>query len=550
MTTYADRPWLRQYRAGEASCLTVEHRSMLDLFGSTVARHGGRPAVRYFDGTLTFRDLDERSSALAHHLLDQGFGAGDRLALYTQNDPAFLVGLLGTWKAGGVAVAVNPMNKARELTYLLTDSGAVALLCLDELWTDVAREVVEGGGTEVRIVVTVSASDDQARDDARVITPTTTPPGTTALRDVFTDHAGRSVPSVTLEPDDVALLTYTSGTTGVPKGAMNTHGNLAFSSQVCREWMRLTEDDVILGIAPLFHITGMVGHIGVTLLTGGSLVLCHRFVPAVMSDAIREHRPTFSVGAVTAFTALTGVPGAGPSDWASFRLVYSGGAPIAPVMTQRFEAATGHYLHNIYGLTETTSPCLGVPMGVAAPVDPGSGALSVGVPVYDTIVRIVDDEGRDLPFGQVGEIVVSGPQVVSGYWRKPDATAENIDGGDLRTGDVGFMSPEGWFFLVDRKKDMINASGYKVWPREVEDVLCSHEAVREVAVVGVPDEYRGETVKAFVSLAPGASVTAEELIAWSKERMAAYKYPRSIEVIEDLPKTTTGKILRRELRTR
>lgn len=557
MTSYADRPWLGRYREGTSTGLSLDPGSMLDVFAATVARHGGRPAVRYFDGTLTFDDLDVRSDTLARHLLEQGFAPGDRLALYTQNDPAFLVGLLGTWKAGGTAVAINPMNKTRELTYLLTDSGAVALLCLDELWEDVARSVVEGGGTDVRIVLTASGTDDQSRDDERVLRVTmsqgATPEGTTALRDVLAQDArGDSppLPPVSTGADDVAVLTYTSGTTGVPKGAMNTHGNIAFAAKTYRDWVDLDEDDVVLGIAPLFHITGIVGHIGVAFVTGATLVLAHRFVPEVMMDAVREHRPTFSIGAVTAFTALTGVPGSGPQDWSSFRVVYSGGAPIAPVMTERFDAATGRYLHNVYGLTETTSPCLAVPLGAKAPVDPDSGALSVGVPVFDTVVRITDDQGRDLPFGEVGEIVVDGPQVVPGYWNKPEETAENIPGGVLRTGDVGFMSPEGWFFLVDRKKDMINAAGYKVWPREVEDVLVSHDAVREVAVVGVPDEYRGETVKAFVSLTPGRSLTPEELIAWSRERMAAYKYPRSVEIIDELPKTTTGKILRRELRER
>jgi long-chain acyl-CoA synthetase len=208
----------------------------------------------------------------------------------------------------------------------------------------------------------------------------------------------------------------------------------------------------------------------------------------------------------------------------------------------------GAYIHNIYGLTETTSPSHCVPIGTRAPVDEASGALSVGVPIFGTVVRIVGEDGEDLEPGEVGEIVTSGPQVVPGYWNKPEETAHAIPGGALHTGDVGVMDADGWFYIVDRKKDQINAGGYKVWPREVEDVLYEHEAVREAAVVGVPDSYRGESVKAFVSLRPGRTVSEADLIAFAKQRMAAYKYPRSIEFLDEVPKTVTGKLLRRELR--
>jgi long-chain acyl-CoA synthetase len=263
---------------------------------------------------------------------------------------------------------------------------------------------------------------------------------------------------------------------------------------------------------------------------------------------MREHRPTFTIGAITAFVSLLGSESALPEDFASLRTVYSGGAPISPAVAERFQDRTGCYIHNIYGLTETSSPSHAVPLGVEAPVDPDSGALSVGVPVFNTVVRILGDDGSELPPGELGEIVTAGPQVVPGYWRNPEATAESIPGGELRTGDVGFMDAQGWFYVVDRKKDMINAAGYKVWPREVEDVLYRHPAVQEAAVVGVPDEYRGETVKAFVVLRPDATVTAEELISYCKETMAAYKYPRIVELTGELPKTATGKILRRALR--
>ncbi len=550
MTTYTERPWLSLYRDGTPADITPDFATMVDLFRASVRAAPEAIAVKYFDAQLSFAELDIRSDALAQALVEHGFAPGDRLAVYTQNNPAFLLGLLGAWKAGGAVVAINPMNKQRELTYLLTDSGATALLCLEELYTSVAREVIAEGTTSVRTVITCSPLDDQTRNDPRLFQGLVRarPEGTLDLAEILQQYRGRRPGPVALSGEDVAVLTYTSGTTGVPKGAMNTHANMTFNSQTYREWMGLGASDSVLGVAPLFHITGLIGHVGVALLVGCPLVLAHRFEPHVVMDAIREHRPTFTVGSITVFIALSGLEGTTAQDWSSFRMLYSGGAPIAPAVTDQFQEKTGLYIHNIYGLTETNSPSHAVPLGRRAPVDPNSGALSVGVPVFNTVVRILDESGRPAPVGEVGEIVTSGPQVVPGYWNRPDATEESLPGGELRTGDVGFMDEQGWFYLVDRKKDMINAAGYKVWPREVEDVLYGHPAVREAAVVGVPDEYRGETVKAFVSLKPGAVVSEQELIDFAKAQMAAYKYPRSIEFIDELPKTTTGKILRRELR--
>ncbi|WP_166133184.1 class I adenylate-forming enzyme family protein [Nocardioides ochotonae] len=551
MSAAAERPWLSLYPAGTPASIVPEHRTMLEAFRATVGRQPDAVAIRYFDGALSFGDLDARSDALAEALVARGFEPGDRLAVYLQNDPALAVGYLAAWKAGGAAVAVNPMNRHGELTYLLQDSGATALLCLAELHESVAAQVLAQEEHRVRTVITCSAREDQTRDDPRVLpVDLAPPPGTLDLGALLAEHAG-AVPTLPSPgPDDVAVLTYTSGTTGRPKGAMNTQANLAFNAQTYRDWMGLGTDDVVLGVAPLFHITGMVGHLCVALLTGCPLVLTHRFEPQVVLDAIREHRPTFTVGAITVFIALAGAEGSTREDWSSLRAVYSGGAPIAPAVTDRFEEQTGLYIHNIYGLTETTSPSHAVPLGTRAPVDPRSGALSIGVPIFDTTVRILAPDGSEVPVGELGEIATSGPGVVPGYWGRPDATAESLPGGELRTGDVGFMDEAGWFYLVDRLKDMINAAGYKVWPREVEDVLYGHPAVREVAVVGVPDDYRGESVKAYVALRPGATLIAEELIDWARERMAAYKYPRSVEFLEELPKTTTGKILRRQLRDR
>jgi long-chain acyl-CoA synthetase len=533
LRTYADRPWLDLYGEGRPSDITADHEHGLAMWAAAVRSAPDAEIITYFDGVMTTSQVDIAAGALAVALMERGFEAGDRLALYVQNDPAFVIGLVAAWKAGGAAVAVNPMNKARELTYLLADSGASALLCLDDLYVDVARDVVAGGETQVRTVVTCSALD-----------------GPDDLADLVARYAGRQPPAPPTRSDDVAVLTYTSGTTGVPKGAMNTHGNIVFNAQTYRDWMGLGPGDRILGLAPLFHITGLIGHVALAMLLPAPLVLSHRFHPGVMLDAVREHRPTFTIGAITAFIALGGAPGATREDFASLRAVYSGGAPIAPAVADRFERDYGVYIHNIYGLTESNSPTHAVPFGHRAPVDPSSGALSIGVPVFSTAVRVLDDDGAELPVGEVGEVAISGPQIVPGYWGKPEATAAGLPGGELRTGDVGFMDEAGWWYLVDRKKDLINASGYKVWPREVEDVLYEHPAVHEAAVIGIPDDYRGETVQAWVSLEPGAVATPGELIEHCRAQLAAYKYPRSVIIVDELPKTVTGKILRRELRSR
>ncbi|MCH1866199.1 AMP-binding protein [Nocardioides sp. CFH 31398] len=549
MSVYDERPWLGLY-GDLAPDITPEHADGLSLFAAGLAADPDGVAVHYFDGVVTRRELDEASDALASALLARGFGAGDRLAVYLQNVPQFVVCLVATWKAGGTMVSINPMSRARELTYLLADSGATVLVCLEHLYDEVARDVLAGEGHQVGLVLTTSPLDHQTRDDERLFAglERRRHEGTTDLAELIDEHRGQQPPAVSFAPDDVAFLTYTSGTTGVPKGAMNTHGNVVFTAQTYRDWARFEAGGSMLGIAPLFHITGLIGHVAVSFAAPMPLVLAYRFETDVVLDAMLEHRPAYTIGAITALNALLGSPRFTREHVESFRTVYSGGAAISPAAERRFREATGLQVHNAYGLTETTSPMTLTPRGTPSPVDPGSGALSVGVPIWSTVVRIQDEAGEDLPLGEVGEIVADGPQVVAGYWGKPEETAANLPGGALRSGDVGFMDAEGWIYIVDRKKDMINASGYKVWPREVEDVLAEHDAVRESAVVGVPDEKRGETVKAFVSLVPGSQVTPEELIAHCKERMAAYKYPRTVEVIDELPKTVTGKILRRELR--
>jgi long-chain acyl-CoA synthetase len=550
VSIYDEKPWLARYAPGQPPEIGVEFDNALDMFRATVARNPDGDIIRYFDGRITLRELDGLTDAFAAGITDAGFASGERVAIYAQNVPQFVIAQIGTWKAGGIAVSINPMNKERELTELLTDSGATVLVALESLYRDVAAKVVPG--TAVRTVITTSELEHQTRDDERIFAGVERirSEDTLDMAELLERFRDTAPPEVTLGPDDIAFLTYTSGTTGPPKGAMTTHRNVVFNAQSYRDWIGLDGDDVVLGVAPLFHITGLVGHIAIALLVGAPLVLMYRLDPAATIETIRDAGATFTVGSITVFIALMNAPNAEKEALASLVKIYSGGAPIPPSTVKAFQSTFGHYIHNIYGLTETTSPSHGVPLWSEAPVDTASGALSVGVPIYNTIVRIVGDDGRDLPVGEVGELVTDGPQVVAGYWNKPEETAKALPGGVLHTGDVGYMDEQGWFYIVDRKKDQINAGGYKVWPREVEDVLYEHEAVREAAVVGVPDEYRGESVKAFVSLRPGRTVSEEDLIAFTKERMAAYKYPRQIEFLDEIPKTVTGKLLRRELRDR
>ncbi|MFJ3955292.1 AMP-binding protein [Streptomyces libani] len=552
MTSYQDKPWLAQLSDAQRAPVQPPP-STLHAFRTAVGRAPDRTALAYFDGRLTYAETDALSDGVAAHLTERGFRRGDRAAVMLQNTPHFVLALLGVWKAGGVVVPVNPMYKSAEMRHILDDAEVTAVICADRTWDGFLRATA-AGTPSVGIVLTAHERDLQTRDDQRVLHGERVGPQQGA-DDLLT--VARTTGKIRVAPDDpeltaddLALISYTSGTSGTPKGATNTHGNITYNAERQRTGLGLPEGATYFALAPLFHITGMVCQLAACIANQGTLVLAYRFEAGVVLDAFLEHRPAYTVGPSTAYMALMAHPEVTRDHFASFRTMSSGGAPLPPALVEKFRTGFGPYVHNGYGLTECTAPCASVPPGREAPVDKVSGTLAVGVPGPDTVVRIIGEDGRDLPFGEQGEIAVRGPQVVPGYWCRPDATAEGLPGGELRTGDIGFMDSDGWLYVVDRKKDMINASGFKVWPREVEDVLYSHPAVREAAVVGVPDAYRGESVKAYVSLRPGTSTEPAELAAYCKERLAAYKYPRAVEILAELPKTTSGKILRRELRHR
>lgn len=534
--------------------------TVLDIADKTLALLGHRPFIHYLGKVLAADHVAALADRFASALASVGIRSGDRFAVQLQNMPQFVVAALGIWKLGACLVPVNPMTKADELRYMLMDSGARGLLQLDELWEGVGRPAITGAAVEV--VLTTSGLDyaDESLPDGWGLRRLRCP-DTLDFKSVIEDAAGDCASAARPSPSDVAALVYTSGTTGPAKGAMVSHANLSAQSRLWSEAVGVTSDDVVMAVAPLFHITGLVANVVVSMTSAAPLVLTYRFDPARVLDEIEAHRATFVVAAITAYSALMGVPEIVKADLSSLRVTASGGAPVAPALARRWFEKTGHYIRNCYGLTETTSLVTMAPAAEPTPVDEETGALSVGRAVGPTRLRVDasspasedsaprSSDGSHSKARCYGEVLVAGPQVVSGYWEKPSETDAALVDGWLRTGDIGFVDDDGWLYLVDRKKDLIVTSGYKVWPREVEDVLTAHEAVREVAVAGLADDYRGEAVTAFVTCRAGAQVTPRELIQFCRDRLATYKCPRQVHFVDELPKTETGKILRRVLRS-
>ncbi|BBD73239.1 AMP-dependent synthetase [Sulfodiicoccus acidiphilus] len=459
------------------------------------------------------------------------------MAVITQNVPQFVVLEYAVWKLGGVLVPLNPMYTPRELEYYFRDSDAKVVVATCESLSK-AREAAKG-----RVVVQTSPDTfhplpDQVREKWKV---------ESCEEGLYLK--GRSTFHVEVQdPEDVALLVYTSGTTGDPKGAVIKHKNLYASSWIYREWFKFTPQDKVLGAAPLFHVTGLVFHVATSVLSGASLRLFYRFDPDLALSTVEEEKTTATMAAATAFIAM--VPKLRGRDLKSMRLWSSGGMAVPLSLEKQWREGTGSWIYVAWGLTETTSPATlwPYPYEGDVPLDPKTNVVSSGIPVYYTWVKLVDSELVDGE--EVGEIAVKGPQVVDGYWNKPEANAKTFRDGWLLTGDVAKLI-NGWVYIIDRKKDLINASGFKVYPREVEEVIYLHPAVEEVAVVGVPDPYRGETVKAFVKLKDGYSGNESlkrELELFCRERLAAYKVPREVEFVDEVPKTASGKILRRAFR--
>lgn len=547
MSEAGNRPWLSLYPTGLSGDLPASCDSLLSLWRARMRKRPDDRAVIYFDRVFTTRELDELSDALAVMLRERGVGRGDRVGIHLQNVPFYPLLLLALWKLGASPLLLNPMYFGRELRHIAGDAQPVGIIATD---ADVDRIRSDLSDLPVRWIFSVDERNFQSLDDARVFRTDQVHRKSTDgdLLDLLHRYRGRKPEAVELGRNDLAFLTYTSGTSGPSKGALNSHGNVLAVLVSLARFVSISESDVIYALAPIFHITGAVALATMALMEGGTLVLSGRFNAEVALEAMRDHKVTFTTGAITAYIAMMNHPGATRESFASIRTLYSGGAPVAPSIVEEFEKRFGHYIHNAYGMTETTNGVIAVPPGKRAPVDGASGTLSVGVPLPGLQVEIRDGAGKALACGNEGELVMSGPQIVSGYWRNHDATAAAVPDGWLHSGDAAVMDPQGWVYLVDRMKDQINVSGYKVWPREVEDCLYEHPAVLEVGVVGMPDRYQGESVAAFVSLRPGAKPTESELVAFVRERLAAYKVPRRVLFMDALPKTQTGKIRRTELR--
>ncbi len=513
-----------------------------------VAEAPDETALRYFDSEYSARSVNIASAAIAVGLQKLGVARGDVVGIQLQNVPEFVLLKLALWRLGAVALVLNPMYKQRELKTIVADARPVGIVGVEGA---IEAAVAYLGDLAPGWMLTTREYEVHARTE-RVPGELGRPAGSdlpaTDLYNLIARHRGESPGEVELSPETPALLTYTSGTTGDPKGAIASHANLLATAEATRQWFNICPSERVLAIAPLFHITGAVAVAVTALVSGAELVFIGRLTPEHFLEAVADYRIEHVCGSITAYNALLDLPTGGVDDFRSLRTVFSGGAPVPPETVARFKARFGHYIRNVYGMTETASACIAVPLGSEAPIERETGTLAIGVPMPGVRVRVREAAGMLAPAGAQGELEISGPSVTLGYLNKPEATAATIVNGWLRTGDIAILDAEGWVYLVDRKKDQINISGYKVWPREIEDVLYEHEAVREAAVVGRPNSYSGEEVVAFVSLRSGFAVPSEAIRAHVKARLAAYKTPKTVVILPDLPKTATGKIQRRALR--
>jgi long-chain acyl-CoA synthetase len=490
--------------------------NLSSVFGQAAADHAGHPAVRMDDLVLTYAELQDAAGRVTSLLSSFGIEPGDRVAIMLPNVPAFPIAFFGALGAGAVVVPMNPLLKSREVAYYLADSGAKVLFA----WHAAAGEAAKGATETGTRVVEVDKPD---------------------LATLLAGHAPEPANTDRADDDDAVIL-YTSGTTGKPKGAELTHANLTRNAELTAATLiNAGPDDVVMGCLPLFHVFGLTCGLNATIIGGGTLTLLPRFDPGKALELIGRDKVTIFEGVPTMYAAMLHHPARAEADASSLRTCVSGGAAMPVAVMRGFEEAFGCMILEGYGLSET-SP-------VASFNHPGKVRKpgSIGTPVEGVEMRVVDADGHSVPAGEVGEIAIRGHNVMKGYWGKPDATAEAIRGGWFLTGDLAKVDDDGYYFIVDRKKDMIIRGGYNVYPREIEEVLHEHPAVAEVAVVGIPHDELGEDVGAAVVLKPGETATAAELRAFARDRVAAYKYPRYIWLLPELPKGPTGKILRREV---
>lgn len=547
------KPWLEQYPPEIPGTLEYRDVPVQNYLMLTANEFPNKSAIHFMGKELNYRQLYEAARKLAGYLQSLGIKKGDRAAIMLPNTPASVISTFGILMAGGIVVQTNPLYTERELEYQMKDSGAKVIITLDILFPRVSKVKEQ---TDLEHVI-VTAIKDYLPFPKNLIYPfiqkkqyglivKVAHEGSTHL---LTEILKRPMEALTEYQvnvkEDLALLQYTGGTTGFPKGVMLTHHNLVANTSMCEAWLYKSKrgEEIILGLLPLFHVYGMTTVLILSVMQGQKMVLLPKFEVETTLKTIEKQRPTLFPGAPTIYIGLLNHPDLKKYDLSSIEACISGSAPLPLEVQQQFEEVTGGKLVEGYGLTES-SPVTHSNFLWDRKRIPGS----IGVPYPDTDAAIFSlENGELLPPGEVGELAVKGPQVMKGYWNRPEETAEVLRDGWLFTGDLGYMDEDGYFYIVDRKKDMIIAGGFNIYPREIEEVFYEHPAVQEVIAAGVPDPYRGETVKAYIVIKEGMTASEEELNEFARKHLAAYKVPRLYEFRSDLPKTAVGKILRRAL---
>jgi len=516
------------------SSTTILHSAatLADLVAGVAQSTPDKAAILFEDIQISYGALHALIESAADALTSRGVGKGDRVAVLLPNIPHFVVAYYAVLRVGAVVVPVNVLYKAGEIAYILRDSGASTAIVFESLYAQFAEALDDLRQHDVKNVIVVAADE--------------VPAGTItwSLATSTIEGAAPARTPVEIVPDDVAVICYTSGTTGKAKGAMLSHHNfLANAAQVARvEGLRVESSDTVLLVLPLFHIFAMNVGMNMTLRVGGTIDLMVRFEPVAVLEEIQRHKASVFLGAPPMFVSFVNLPDLTSYDVSSLRLINSGAAALPVAVLEKFKMLTGKDIVEGYGLTETAPVSHSNAAGGA--IKPGT----IGLPIPGVEARIVDAKDEDVPDGQEGEIVLRGENVMIGYWNKPRETAEALHGGWFHTGDIAAKDADGYYTIVDRKKDMINAGGFKIWPREVEEVLYRHPAVAEAAVIPSFDPYAGERPIAYIVLKDGVAATQEELIAFVKARLASYKAPTYVEFRTDLPKNLTGKVMRRLLR--
>ncbi len=546
-----ERIWHKSYPTEVPREIDFEKITMPEVLARNAKRFPDNVALVYMGKRISYKELDSLVNRFARALKDLGVGKGDKVAMLLPNIPQIVISNYATYRIGAVTAMNNPLYTERELSYQLDDSDAKVLVTLDLL---LPRALAIKDQTKIESIITCHINDYLPfpvkqlfpfvkKDMYRKVE---VGPGVFEFMDLVRRYPNTPVENEA-EWDDVGALLYTGGTTGVSKGAMLTHANLSCNTQQLRTWFYTFKDgeESMLAVFPFFHAAGYTGPQNTTLLMAGADILVPRPEPDIIVDMLRKYRPSIVPGVPTIYVGLLNNEKFRNMDLSFIKMFIAGAAPLSlDTINQLKELTGGSGIVNVYGLTEIT------PMGTATPVGGKEKPGTVGVPLPSTDLRIVDVETgtKDMPLGEPGEILFKGPQVMKGYYKKPEETAKAVRDGWVYTGDIGFMDEDGYITIVDRKKDMIVAAGYNIFPQEVDEVLFQHPKVLEACTIGVPDEYRGETVKSYIVLKPGESLDKEEVISYCKEKLAAYKVPKIIEFIDELPKSAVGKILRRELK--